>query len=287
MAAPLPSRLDRLLAPFCTTQNGPGSGSFRTVTLEGIRALAEHCAVPLRDVMMTCLEHDIWPLRFARNRGVFSAADQRKLLASHAAVIGCGGLGGHVATLLARVGIGALTLCDPDVFDESNLNRQLFCNEQNVGQNKAMAARNAVSAMASHMHVAVYPVAARLGNVSEILTGADIAMDCLDSLETRRHLAAAASTAKIPLVYASVAGDEGFTMLVRPEDKSLQSLYGTESPDGKAAAETMMGVPTITPAATAAIQTALAIQCLLGKEPVNALLLHLDLAVPQIDGFAF
>ncbi|SBW08463.1 ThiF family protein (fragment) [uncultured delta proteobacterium] len=286
MAAPLPSRLDTLLAPFCTTRNGPGSGSFRTVTLEGARALAEHCAVSLRDAMMTVLEHDIWPLRFARNRGVFSAADQRKLLASHAAVIGCGGLGGHVATLLARVGVGALTLCDPDMFDESNLNRQLVCTEQNLGRNKALAAREAVSAIASHTRITVHPVAARPDNLAEILTGADIAMDCLDSLETRRHLAAAASEAQIPMVYATVAGDEGFTMLVRPGDKSLRSLCGSEDSGEKTGAETTLGVPTITPAATAAIQAALAIQCLLGKEMEEPLLLHLDLTVPQIDGLA-
>lgn len=287
MTAPLPSRPDRLPAHFCTTRSAPGSGSFRTVTLEGARALADQCAVSPREAMMRCLEHDIWPLRFARNRGVFTAAEQRKLLASRAAVIGCGGLGGHVAALLARVGIGMLTLCDPDVFDESNLNRQLFCNEHNLGKNKAAAARDALSAVASHTHIAVHPVAARPDNLPEILTGADIVMDCLDSLETRRRLAAAAGAAKIPLAYASVAGDEGFTMLVCPGDKSMQSLCGPENSGGKSGAETVLGVPTITPAATAAIQTALAVQCLLGKAPEDALLLHLDLAVPQLDGFAF
>lgn len=285
MPARLPAHLEKPLAPFCTARNGPGSGSFWAVSLEGTRVLAEHLAVSLRDAMRICLEHDIWPLRFARNRGVFNAADQRKLLASHAAVIGCGGLGGHAATLLARVGVGALTLCDPDAFDESNLNRQLFCTEQSLGQNKALAARDAVSAMASHIQGIVHAVAARADNLPEILAGADIAMDCLDSLEARRLLAAAASEAKIPLVYATVAGDEGFTMLVRPGDDSLQRLYASEDPGGQTAAETVLGVPTTTPAAIAAIQVTLAVRHLLGRGAESPSLLHLDLAVPHMESF--
>lgn len=287
MHSPLPTHLEKLLAPFCIPQSGPGPGSFRAVTLEGTRALAGNLAVSLRHAMMLCLEHGVWPLRFARNRGVFSAADQRKLLASHAAVIGCGGLGGHAATLLARVGIGALTLCDPDVFDESNLNRQLLCTENNLGRNKALAAHDAVSALASHAHITVCPVAALPDNLPGILSGANIAMDCLDSLEARGHLAAAANAAKIPMVYATVAGDEGFTMLVHPGDSSVQRLCAPGDSDTKPAAETMLGVPTITPAATASIQTALAIQYLVGKKPEKPLLQHLDLAVPHIEGFAF
>lgn len=287
MHAPLPPHLENLLAPLCIPQSGPGPGPFRAITLEGTRTLAEHLAVPLRDAMMTCLEHDIWPLRFARNRGVFSAADQRKLLASHVAVIGCGGLGGHAATLLARVGIGALTLCDPDAFDESNLNRQLLCTENTLGRNKARAAHDAVSAMASHARITVHPVAARPDNLPEILSGADIAMDCLDSLEARRHLAAAADAANIPMVYATVAGNEGFTMLVRPGDGSVRHLCAAGDADAKTNAETMLGVPTITPAATASIQTALAIHHLVGREPESSLLRHLDLAVPQIESLAF
>lgn len=284
MTATIPAHLEKLLAPFCVMQRGPGSGSFQAVTLEGTRALAERLSVSPREAMITCLEHGIWPLRFARNRGVFSAADQRRLLGSQAAVIGCGGLGGHVATLLARAGIGALTLCDPDTFDESNLNRQVVCNEHTLGGNKALAARDMVSVMASHTRIVVHPVAARPDNLPEILAGADIAMDCLDSLEARRHLAAAASAANIPMIYATVAGEEGFTMLVRPGDTSLRRLCAPEESNGKTTAETMLGVPTIPPAATAAIQTALAIQCLLGRT-LNHSLLHLDIALPQLEGF--
>lgn len=287
MAVSLPSHLEKLLAPFCATQSGPGFGSFPAVTLEGTRVLAGHLAIPLRVAMMTCLEHGIWPVRFARNRGVFRAADQRKLLASHAAVIGCGGLGGHVATLLARAGIGVLTLCDPDAFDESNLNRQLLCTEQNLGQNKALVAQSAVSAMASHIHITACTAAACPDNLPEILSGATIVMDCLDSLEARRHLAAAATVAKIPMVYATVAGDEGFTMLGHPGGTGLQRLCAPEETEKKRTAEALLGVPTMTPAATASIQTSLAIHYLLEKQPENSLLLHLDLAVPRIEGLSF
>ena len=60
-------------------------------------------------------------------------------------------LGGHVAVLLARLGIGALRLCDPDVFEESHLNRQCFCIEQTLSRPKVLACRDGLLGMASYM----------------------------------------------------------------------------------------------------------------------------------------
>ena len=264
LAAPLPSELANPLAPFCSARPGPGPGPFLAVSAEGIRAVAEHLGLSPGQAMILCLGHDIWPLRFARNRGVFSAEEQIRLLRSRAAVIGCGGLGGHVVTLLARAGVGAFTLCDPDSFDESNGNRQLLCREANIGRNKALVAQEELAAIASHAEARVFPVAAGPANLPDILHKADIVMDCLDSLETRRSVAAAADAAAIPFVHGAGAGEEGFAMLLRPGEKGLDSLYGTEVSHEETNAESRLGVPTLTPAAIAVLQANIALRVLTG-----------------------
>lgn len=277
-----PHDLETAIGPYCVPQTGPG-GPFQAVTGEGVRIVAERLRLSPVKVMTTCLERDIWPLRFARNRGVLDATAQCRLLQAHAAIIGCGGLGGHAATLLARVGVGAFTLCDPDNFTESNLNRQLLCRENTMGRNKAQVTGEELAAIASHTAIRVRPVAARPENLAEILNGADIVMDCLDSLRARRHVAAAAEKAGIPLVYGAIAGDEGFAMLVRPGDRAIQNLCGEPGGEENATAEAMMGVPTVTPAATAAVQATLAIRFLAGMRQPDSRLHHLDLAVPALE----
>ena len=82
-------------------------------------------------------------IRYLRN-GILEDGEQETLGNKKVAVIGCGGLGGYVIEMLARLGIGHLVLCDCDVFDESNLNRQLMSTESNVGKGKAREAAKRV-----------------------------------------------------------------------------------------------------------------------------------------------
>ena len=65
-------------------------------------------------------------------------AGQRTLLASKVVIIGCGGLGGTISQILARAGVGELTLCDADTVQLDNLHRQILFDEQDVGKPKAI-----------------------------------------------------------------------------------------------------------------------------------------------------
>ena len=78
--------------------------------------------------------------RYSRNGGALSAEEQRQLADASVLVLGCGGLGGYVIELLARIGVGRIAAADGDVFCVSNLNRQLLCTEETLGMNKALAA---------------------------------------------------------------------------------------------------------------------------------------------------
>ncbi|MCZ6491253.1 MAG: ThiF family adenylyltransferase, partial [Acidobacteria bacterium] len=64
-------------------------------------------------------------------RGI-GEAGQRKLLASRVAIVGCGALGSHQASLLVRAGVGELLLIDRDYVEESNLQRQTLFEERDA-----------------------------------------------------------------------------------------------------------------------------------------------------------
>ena len=78
--------------------------------------------------------------RFIRSRALFGDEAFEKLKNSRVAVFGLGGVGGYALEALARSGIGALDVIDPDYIDESNINRQLLALSSSVGQKKTQTA---------------------------------------------------------------------------------------------------------------------------------------------------
>ena len=272
------------LISFLKQENEPGPKPFFSIGADGLKQASALLRLKPCATMLRLLEFDIWPQRFIRNRGVLASEEQIKLLNSRAVIIGCGGLGGYVITLLARIGLGALVLCDRDHFEESNLNRQLLCRENNIGRNKAEAAADEVASIASHINVKVWPEEANLSNLSSIICESDIVLDCLDSISARRQVEAAAHQAGVPFVHGSIAGEEGFALITRPGENSLASLYGNQPATEERNAEHLLGVPTITPAFLACLQATLAIRELLGRKPKLKSLYHIDLSVPLMEG---
>ena len=74
-----------------------------------------------------------------RNVGFVSAEQQQHLQSARIFVCGVGGMGGACVNALVRAGIGNLAIADIDVFEVSNLNRQVFAFAETVGQLKAEA----------------------------------------------------------------------------------------------------------------------------------------------------
>ena len=70
--------------------------------------------------------------RYLRNISTLTPDENEKLKDFRVCIIGCGGLGGYIVEMLARIGIGHLTVVDMDIFDESNLNRQILSTERNL-----------------------------------------------------------------------------------------------------------------------------------------------------------
>ena len=126
--------------------------------------------------------------RYERNR-IFSRNQQEELASKKAAVIGCGGLGGYAAEMLARAGVGHITVCDGDVFDETNLNRQLLCTEAIIGMPKARAAAERINSINSEVKAEAFSCNLTEENAEEILKGCDVVIDALDSCFWKKYAA--------------------------------------------------------------------------------------------------
>ena len=166
-----------------------------------------------------------YPHRYDRNREALSAQECEALAGKRVAVVGCGGLGGSVIEALARIGVGYLRVIDGDVFEESNLNRQLLCTEETLGREKAHVAAERVATINSTVEVEPVVTLLEESNAAELLGGVDCVVDCLDSLEARFWAAHACQKLGTPIVYGAIAGWFGQVCTVYPGDPSFVTVY--------------------------------------------------------------
>ena len=134
---------------------------------------------------------------------------QAKLLAAHALVIGCGGLGSPIALYLAAAGIGHITLCDHDQVEISNLQRQIAHPSAAVDMNKAESA--AQSARAINPLVQITAVTQRVaGNLlADLVANADVVLDASDNFATRYAINQACVAHGKPLVSGAAIRFDG------------------------------------------------------------------------------
>ena len=134
---------------------------------------------------------------------------QQRLLASHALVIGAGGLGSPVALYLGTAGVGRLTIVDNDSVDVTNLQRQIAHNLSRVGQPKATSARDSIAAINPDVQVTPLVERADASRLDALVQGADVVVDCSDNFKTRHAVNAACVAHGKPLVSGAAIGFDG------------------------------------------------------------------------------
>jgi molybdopterin-synthase adenylyltransferase len=214
-------------------------------------------------------------LRYSRNMAALSAEENESLKNFKVAVVGCGGLGGYVIEMLGRLGVGYITAIDGDVFEESNLNRQILSDAESLGVKKALNAKIRMEKVNPLIHICAVPERLTEQNGREILRGADVVVDALDSIETRLMLEGLCEELAIPLVHGAIGGWYGQVTTVLPGDKTLSRIYGGKSQQG---IERKLGNPSFTPALAASIEVSEVVKLLIKRgEVLRKKLLVIDL----------
>ena len=134
---------------------------------------------------------------------------QTRLLASHALVIGAGGLGSPVALYLGTAGVGRITLVDDDLVDLTNLQRQIAHTAARIGQPKADSARSTVLAINPAARVDALRLRADAAFLDRAVAEADVVLDCSDNYATRQAVNAACVRHAKPLVSGAAIGFDG------------------------------------------------------------------------------
>lgn len=256
-----------------------GETSYMCVPIEAVRAAGSRFGVPDREAAALALDGGLVPLRYLKNMGTIGLEGQARLLRSNAVVIGTGGIGGLAAELLQRMGVGSLTLVDPDIFDETNLNRQNFACGDVMGMPKVEVVLDRLMEIDKDAQVTAHRVAADAGNLPGLLAGASVAVDALDNLDDRLVLQDACAAAGIVMAHGAIAGTSLQATTIYPGDVGLESFVPLSTDGEKTRGiEVETGNPATTPALAAVIQVQEAVRVMTGREAVlRGKLLFIDL----------
>lgn len=209
--------------------------------------------------------------RYARNIPALTEDECLVLQTKRILVVGCGGLGGHIIDQLARIGVGFLRVVDGDVFERSNLNRQLLSWTSLLGVSKAKAAADHVARVNPDIEVEAVETFMTRQKVRALLADCDIVMDALDNIPSRRLLASACEEEGIPYVYGAIQGWVAQAGISMPGDNLIGKLFPQEVEIKD------KSVLSFTPAMCASMQTALGVKFLVGRPVETGRIYYFDL----------
>lgn len=226
--------------------------------------------------------------RYARQMrlGFWDDTAQSNLASAHAMIVGVGALGCPSADLLARAGVGRLTLIDRDLVDLTNLHRQTLFSDDDATKRlpKAIAAANRLRAV--NPEIEIDPVIADFGAYDAerlVLHGRfgkpTVLVDGTDNFETRYLINDLSVMHAIPYVYGGAIGTRGMAgVFMPPETPCLRCLFPDPPPAGSVPTCESVGVFAPVPSIVASYQASEALKLLLGhRERVMGSMLEFDL----------
>jgi len=209
--------------------------------------------------------------RYERNIPALTEEECLALQNKRVLVVGCGGLGGHIIDMLARIGVGSLRVVDGDVFEPSNLNRQLLSEVPLLGIKKARAAADHIARVNPQIYVEAVEEFLTESNVWDLITGCDAVLDALDNIPTRKLLAEACAKAGTPYVYGAISGWVAQAAISMPGDGLIEMLFPEEIEIRD------KSVLSFTPALCSAMQTSLCVKLLTGRPVAAGTIYYFDL----------
>lgn len=134
----------------------------------------------------------------------FGEIAQKKLAASHVAIVGAGGLGSPVLQYLSAAGVGEITIIDGDKIDLTNLHRQILYGIDDVGKPKASTAASKIKKNYPHIKIHAIDKMLDASIAREVFPSVDVIIDATDNFPSRYFINDACVLTGKPIVFASI-----------------------------------------------------------------------------------
>lgn len=217
--------------------------------------------------------------RYSRQIRVAGIGDEGQLALQRATVlvVGIGALGTHAAEALCRAGVGRLWLCDRDVVELSNLQRQVLFTERDaeLSTPKAVAATERLAAVNAEVEVRPFVADCTREFLAALPAVPDVLLDGTDNFATRYLINDYAVQQGRPWIYAGAVGAEGAAMVIRPGVTGcLRCLWPAPPAPGEFGTCDTAGILAPAIAAVSAFQVAETLKLLCAPEQASGGVFH-------------
>jgi len=212
-------------------------------------------------------------MQYSRNMGIMNDIELKKFVFTKALIVGVGGLGGYIASSLARIGVSSIVIIDSDTFDDSNLNRQLFSSFKTLNKSKVEVVKKGLLDINPNLNIIA--LHSRLDESFDLsyFKDVDIVFDAVDNIKSKVLLEKYCSKLKIPLIHGAIAGWYGQFGIIMPGSNILSDLY--KNKDHGIESELMS--PTFTPGIIGNMMVSEFVKYILKKEALINQILYVDL----------
>jgi molybdopterin/thiamine biosynthesis adenylyltransferase len=171
--------------------------------------------------------------RTDRNLGWLSVSEQHFLKSLAIGIAGCGGMGGHLAEVFLRLGVGRLVLADNEAFDTANLNRQFGARMDTLGQPKALATSQALRAIAPDSEIEIFDQGINEKNVLDFVSSCDLICDGIEfwAVGSRLLLHRFAIKKGLPVFNGNSVGFGTRLFLFTPQSAPIGEMIGLDLND--------------------------------------------------------
>ena len=202
---------------------------------------------------------------------------QEKLKLANVLIVGCGGIGCTSAELLARAGVGKITLIDADTIEISNLQRQIAYVEENIGFYKSEILAKRLKQINPHIRIESYTSKLDESNAEQRISTQDLVLDGCDNFSTRYLVNQMCTQLNVALISASAIGFQGQLFMVEGDSACYECLFPKEEHANESLRCADSGVLATTPNVMASLQAHHALLYLgLAKTPLKQKLLLWD-----------
>ena len=163
---------------------------------------------------------------FQRNYGIFSEDEQERIRRARVLIVGCGGIGGTVAVILARSGVERFVLCDFDVYSPTNMNRQIACFADTLGRKKTEVVRETILRINPAAVVTAYTELLPHARIAGLMGDADFVLPAADDLAFSLIVFRDAQRLGKPALMVNPAGTWAHVSVILPGAPSIEEIEG-------------------------------------------------------------
>lgn len=146
---------------------------------------------------------------YTRTELLIGKSNLEKLINSKVLIVGLGGVGGYVLEALVRAGVGELGLCDFDIIDVSNKNRQILALDSSIGKSKVTAAAERARDINRDCKLSLFDMKLDKSNISELSPMRwDYIAECIDDVDAKLALIKAAKASGTRILSSMGTGNK-------------------------------------------------------------------------------